>query len=290
MMSDAAKKIHNHLTLDFPIKAPANAKALTEELPPLMADFAKTQDDLGTVHYSRFAVHGNEKLLFLADIDGEVDTLIEQLVERARPVFDSIFKHVEDSPTKTVSNSAATIKWLKHHSRGAVAPYSAFEDASVQDIKAAAREAGFTGNTSQGTWHIYVTVKSALKAFTLEHLVIKAVAAKSKAMSDAIGTLHFDYAVAFENHHLGFFTIYDGAFEKYIQDFAERTGPFFDQVFEYVTDPPPAPVAKNAQAFLQWSGQHHHPAIGFYSAYPGLSVQDIRALLADRKAHAGTAA
>ena len=29
--------------------------------------------------------------------------------------------------------------------------------------------------------------------------------------------------------------------------------------------------------------ENHHPAIGFYSAYPGLGVQDIRALLADRR-------
>ena len=54
-----------HLVVDFPIKAPANAKALAEELPPLMPDFAKSQDDLGTVHFSRFMVEGDEKILFL---------------------------------------------------------------------------------------------------------------------------------------------------------------------------------------------------------------------------------
>ena len=50
-----------------------------------------------------------------------------------------------------------------------------------------------------------------------------------------------------------------------------------------------APVAKNAQAFLQWGCDNNYPAIGFYSAYPGLWVLDIRALLADRKAKSGTA-
>ncbi len=280
----------SHLTIDFPIKAPANAQALTEELPPLMPDFAKAQDDLGTVHYSRFTVHGDDKLLFLADIDGEVEKHIERLAESAGPVFEAIFKHVEDPPaTPVASNSAATIKWLKHHHRRAIAPYSAFEDASVQDIKAAARAAGVTSNCPQGTWHIYLNIKSMLKAFTLEHVVIKAVAAKSKEMSDAIGTLHFDYAVPFENRHLGFFTIYDSSFEKYIYDFAAKTGPFFDQVFDYVNDGPPAPVEKNAKAFLEWATENNHPAIGYYSAYPGLSVQDIRALLADRKSQLATA-
>ena len=62
-----------------------------------MPDFAKMQDDLGTVHFSRFMVVGDEKkLLFLLDIDGENDEHIERLVESAGPIFDAIFKHVDD--------------------------------------------------------------------------------------------------------------------------------------------------------------------------------------------------
>ena len=41
----------SHLVIDFPIRV-RNAKALTEELPAFMPDFARTQDDLGTVHFS----------------------------------------------------------------------------------------------------------------------------------------------------------------------------------------------------------------------------------------------
>ena len=50
----------DHLVIDFPIRGPANAKALPEELPPLMPDFARVQDDLGTVHFSRFMVKGTK--------------------------------------------------------------------------------------------------------------------------------------------------------------------------------------------------------------------------------------
>ena len=126
----------SHLTIDFPIKGPANAKALTEELPPLMPDFAKTQDQLGTVHFSRFMVKGDEKLLFLSDIDGEVDTHIDRLVESAGPVLDAIFKHVDDPPaTPVAGNPQRVIKWLKHHVREPLDTYVAYE-ASVQDIKA----------------------------------------------------------------------------------------------------------------------------------------------------------
>ena len=107
-MSEAeSSNIQNHLTIDFPIRGPASAKALTEELPPLMPDLAKAQDDLGTVHFSRFMVKGDEKLLFLADIDGEVDTHIERLVASAGPVFDAIFTHVEDPPATPVASNPA---------------------------------------------------------------------------------------------------------------------------------------------------------------------------------------
>ena len=159
----------SHLTIDFPIKGPANAKALTQELPPLMPDFARTQDQLGTVHFSRFMVKGDEKLLFLSDIDGEVDTHIDRLVENAGPVFDAIFKHVDDPPaTPVAGNPQRVIKWLKSHVRKPLDTYFAYEDASVQDIKACARAAGFTGNTSQGPLLTYMTFKSRLQAFALK--------------------------------------------------------------------------------------------------------------------------
>ena len=68
---------------------------------------------------------------------------------------------------------------------------------------------------------------------------------------------------------------------KYIQDFAENLSAVFDAVFPHVVGAPPTPVAKNADAFYQWALANNYPPIGFYSAYPGLSVQDIRALLTD---------
>lgn len=64
-------------------------------------------------------------------------------------------------------------------------------------------------------------------------------------------------------------------------------GPVFDALFEYVADPPATPVAKNAEAFLQYATASDLPAIGFYSAYPGLAVQDIKTLLADAKSGNG---
>ena len=271
----------SHLVIDFPIAAPASAKALPEELPAVMPDLAKAQDNLGTVHFSRFMVEGEEKLLFISDIDGEVDPHIERLVERAAPVFDAIFEHVDDPPATAVADDPQrVIKWLKHHVREPVDTYFAYEDASVQDIKAAASAAGFTGKTSQAPLLTYMSIKSRLQGFALK-LATRSIKDEGKEASDALGTLHFSHWVPFEHNHLGFFTIFDGDFAKYIQDFAEKTSMVFDAVFPHVDGAPPTPVAKNAQAFYQWALEANHPPIGFYSAYPGLGVQDIRALLAD---------
>ena len=94
---------------------------------------------------------------------------------------------------------------------------------------------------------------------------------------------------ALRHNHLGFFTIFDGDFAKYIQDFTDKTTFVFDSVFPHVDGAPPTPVAKNAQAFYQWALENNYPPIGFYSAYPGLGVHDIRALLADRESQSATA-
>ena len=181
------------------------------------------------------------------------------------------------------NNSAAFIDWVKHHSTNPLIIYSAFANASVQDIKSSARAAGFTGSGEQHPLLISLPMKSKLKAFIFEDVVLKAAASKMTAGADSVGTLHFAHFVPLADTHLGFFTVYDGTFEKYMADFTEKIGPVFDLMFKYVADPPPTPVAKNAKAFLDYSGAMNRPAIGFYSAYPGVAVQDVRALLADAK-------
>ena len=280
----------SHLVIDFPIKAPASAKALPEELLQFMPDLAKAQDDLGTVHFSRFMIEGDEKLLFLSDIDGEVDQHIERLVENAGPVFDAIFKHVDEPPVVPVAGDPQTAnKWLKHHVREPIDTYFAYEDASVQDIKAAAVAAGFTGDTSQAPLLTYMSIKSRLQGVALR-LDTRRYQREGKEASDSIGTLHFSHWVPFGKTHIGFFTIFDGDFAKYIQDFADKTAFVFDSVFPHVDGAPPTPVAKNAQAFYQWALDNNYPPIGFYSAYPGLGVQDIRALLADYRTSPSTTA
>ena len=131
--------------------------------------------------------------------------------------------------------------------------------------------------------------KSRVQAFAVKLVAGALDGEKGHKASDSIGTLHVAHFVPFEHNHIGFFTIFDGDMEKYFQDFSDKAAYVFDALFPHVIGAPPTPVGKNAHAFYEWGLDNNYPPIGFYSAYPGLSVQDIQALLADRKSELATA-
>src|SRR4051795_8095905 len=165
----------NHLTISFSLKSPTDGTALAQELLPLMPDFAKAQDAVGTVHYSRFVNIGGKSLLFLADIDGEVEELIGGLAKSAGPVFDAIFGHVENPPRTPVASDVETFtKWMKNHYVRPLLGYSALENTPVQDIKSFAAAAGVRGSGEEHPLLMSVPLKSTLKEFVLEEVVLRA--------------------------------------------------------------------------------------------------------------------
>ena len=86
----------NHFTLSFPLKSPADANALAEQLPPLMPVYFEAADKIGTIHYSRFTIFSEKTLLFLGDFDGEFGTLMAGSRRKSSgPLFDLIFQHVD---------------------------------------------------------------------------------------------------------------------------------------------------------------------------------------------------
>ena len=151
-------------------------------------------------------VKGDEKLLFISDLDGESDTHLKWLVESAGSVLDAIFKHVDDAPaTRVADNPQRVITWLKYHVREPLDAYRAYE-ASVQEIKTLARAAGFTGNTSQAPLLTYMSFKSRVQGFVLKLLGPALIGEKGHHALSDVGTVHFSHCVPFENNHLGFFT------------------------------------------------------------------------------------
>lgn len=279
----------NHFTLGFPLKSPADAKAIAEELPSLMPGFFKVQDAVGTIHYSRFTVLSDKTLLFLGDFDGEFSQLMSDLGRLAGAVFDAIFKHVDSPPPSPVaSNSEAFIDWVAGHLLTAVNLYTAYPEVTAQDVKGMAAAADITGAGELHPFLVILPMKSKL-AFIEVELILRARGSGTTKDLDKVGTPHFAQFVKLEDNQIGFFTVYDGSFDKYIADFTKNIGPIFDLLFKFTKGAPPSPCRKYLQEFIDFAAGANRTPIGFYQAYPGLSVQDIHALIADRKAESASA-
>jgi hypothetical protein len=280
----------NHFTLSFPLRTPADANALAEQLPPLMPQLFQVQDAIGTIYSSRFTILDEKTLIFIGDFDGEFGQLIAELAKRAGPVFDAIFPHVENPPpTPVADNVEAFAEWTAGHLLRAATLFSAYPDVTVKEIKAMASAAGVTGATKQLPFLLILPIKSKL-AYVEVELLLRARELLTRKNLVTVGTPHFAQFVPLGSLQVGFFTVYDGTFDTYIADFTKYIGPTFDLVFKFTKDPPPSPCRKYVQQFIDFGKRINLVPIGFYQAYPGLSVQDIHALIADSKPQAASSA
>jgi hypothetical protein len=135
---------------------------------------------------------------------------------------------------------------------------------------------GVPDSNAQSPFFLVFPIKSPTDMQTLA-LTLPPLLPKMFDAADAIGTLHFARFVVLGPTMLAFVSEYDGEFRDYIMDFTKFLGQVFDTVFAHVVDPPPTPVAKNAEALVEWVKAHNVDPIAFYSAYPDLTVQDIKA-------------
>jgi hypothetical protein len=279
----------NHFTLSFSLKAPHAAKAIAEQLPPLMPDLFKAEDSIGTIHYSRFTVLSEKTLLFLGDFDGELGELMSDLAKAAGPVFDAIFQHVDaPPPTPVADNAEAFAEWGAEHLVSALNLYTAYPEVTVKEIKALAAAADVNGATEQRPFLVVLPIKSKFAFFQVQ-LLLRARGRGTTKDLDKVGTPHFAQFVVLEDNQIGFFTAYDGTFDTYIADFTKNIGQVFDLLFKFTKGAPPSPVRKHLQEFIDFAASANRTPIGFYSAYPGLSVQDVHALVADSKKQSASA-
>jgi len=276
----------SHFTLSFPLKSPPDAEALAEQLPPMMPQLFQAADTIGTIHYSRFTVLSEKTLLFLGDFDGEFGPLMADLARHAGPVFDAIFQHVDNPPSTPVADNAeAFVEWTAAHLVHPLNLYTAYPDVTAKEIRALASAAGVTGAGEQRPFLVILPIKSTL-AFVEVKLLLLARGHGTTKDLDKVGTPHFAQFVPLEDNQIGFFTIFDGTFNDYIADFTKNIGQVFDLIFKFTKNPPPSPCRKHLQEFIDFAASASRTPIGLYSAYPGLTVQDIHALIADSKPQA----
>jgi hypothetical protein len=279
----------NHFTLSFPLKSSADAKLVAQQIPSMMPVLFRASDTIGTVHYSRFAVLSEKTLLFLGDFDGDFDRLMADLAKLAGPIFDAIFRHVDDPPATPVAvNAGAFVKWTKAHLLTAANLYTAYPSVTARDIKSLASAAGISSAGELHPFLVILPIKSYFH-FIAVQLILRARGKGTTKDLDKVGTPHFAQFVPLEDNQIGFFTVYDGSFDKYIADFTKNIGEVFDLIFKFTKNSPPSPCRKYLQEFIDFAGGANRAPIGFYQAYPGLSVQDIHALIADSKSPSAAA-
>jgi hypothetical protein len=143
--------------------------------------------------------------------------------------------------------------------------------------------ADISGGSEQRPFLVILPTRSRI-AFIEIQLLLRARSRGIQKDLDTVGTPHLAQFVPLEDQQIGFFTVYDGSFETYIADFTKNIGHVFDIIFKFTKNPPPSPCRKHLQEFIDFAAGASRAPIGFYQAYPGLSVQDIHALIEDSKA------
>ena len=253
-----------------------------------MPELFRAEDAIGAVHYSRFTVLSEKNLLFLGDFDGEFGQLMLELARQAGPVFDAIFNHVNDPPpTPVAGNAEPFAEWAAEHLLHPAFVYTAYTGATARQIKDLAAAAGIDGASELNVFLVILPAKSRL-AYAEMQMVVRTMGMVGKIRRDLdkVGTPHFVQFVPLGDTQMGFFTVYDGSFDKYIDDFTRTIGEVFDLLFKFTKGSPTAPCRKHVQEFIDFASSANRNPIGFYQAYPGLTVQDIKALLTDSGAEA----
>jgi hypothetical protein len=248
-----------------------------------MPAFFTVQDAIGTIHYSRFTVLSEKTLLFLGDFDGEFSPLMGELAKQAGSLFDAIFQHVVNPPPTPVADHLdAFVEWTAHHLLSPVNLYTAYPSVTAKEIKALVTAADVGSAGELHPFLVILPMKSRI-AFIEVQLILRARGHGTTKDLDKVGTPHFAQFVPLEDNQIGFFTVYDGSFDTYIADFTKNIGQVFDLLFKFTRGAPPSPCRKHLQEFLDFAAGANRTPIGFYQAYPGVSVQDIHALIEDRE-------
>lgn len=273
----------NHFTIRFRLKSSPDSQKLKSILPGLMPLYFQAADLVGTIHYSRFTFLSEKELLFLADHDGDFNAVMTSLATYSGGMFDTIFQYVEKPPPGPVKENAdAFVAWTSHAKVRAVNLYSAYPGYTVKDIKALAATADVHPSGEQRPFLVVLPSKSGFSYLMVQLLLLVRGKGTTKDLNK-VGTPHFAQFVALGNNQVGFFTAYDGTFDTYIADFTKNIGEVFDLLFKFTKNAPPSPCRKHLQEFIDFAAGANRDPIGFYSAYPGLTVQDIHALIADSK-------
>ena len=187
-----------HLTLTFPMKSPADCAAVRSQLQALTAELYRAADAMGTLHYCRFIALDEGTVCMLADFDGELESVLDDLPKHFGPVLDPLLAHVSDAPPTPVADHAkAFVAWA---TASATRPSSATRAApgvTARHIKSLATTAGLEldpADAPQLPLLVIMPMKGPVASLALAGGVKLLKSYISKG-GDSVGTVHFAYLV-----------------------------------------------------------------------------------------------
>jgi hypothetical protein len=135
-----------------------------------------------------------------------------------------------------------------------------------------------------GLTHLVPIQPGRYRAFAFEamvYLVSAFVEAKALGRPPSFRTLHFARWVPLPDRRLLFFSNYDGSWEAHLGEWLDRAAVVLTAIWTHTRGFPKTRGllgggAKDEAAFKAWVRAHQVPTQVWYSAYPGLSVGDIR--------------
>jgi hypothetical protein len=278
MSAPASNRVMLPASLIVPIKSWLQVKELDAIIHLTTSKLMGESDTVGTLHFARWVdLHDLNQIAFFSSFDGSLRKYIEDFAKYLGSTFDVFYKHVVNAPPLPVEkNVDAFYDWIVANNVEVTGYYSAYPTLSVQDIRARAGVVqGGVNKGLQSPLTLVLPVKSPTHLAAAGRLITQSMPKFSEA-ADAIGTLHFARFLPMGTSALAYVSEFDGTFEKHIEDLSTQMGPLFDELLDNVVDAPPTPVQKNSQAFAEWISARNIKPWWFYSAYPTLSVQDIR--------------
>jgi hypothetical protein len=280
MGTSVAERAQSPFNLILPVKSWLGLKELSFVYDVNERGMVDARELLGTLHFARFVeLHDHNRLGYFTVVDGDLRAYLGDFLPYIGPVFDALFKHVVDGPpVPSEKNREAFITWCSAHNQESIGFYSAHPTLSVKQIRArSGTEFGRVDAGEQSALTIVLPMKSPAHLAALSRS-LNQLLPDLYANLDTIGTVHFFRFVPLGTDALALVGEHDGELAKLAEDFWTHLGPMFDEIFQNAISAPPTPVWENRAAFADWFIGHNLKTWGLYSAYPALSVKNVRVL------------
>ena len=161
--------------------------------------------------------------------------------------------------------------------------YTAYPGVTAKEIKSLAAAADVSGAGELRPFLVILPLKSKLAAIEVQ-LILSARGSGTTKDLDKVGTPHFAQFVPLEDNQIGFLRSTTVTLTITLPISPRTSGRSSIFLFKFTKGAPPSPCRKHLQEFIDFAAGANRTPIGFYQAYPGLTVRDIHALIADSKA------